>query len=258
MMQIGERDLVVFQPVALAPEHQADVSRRAATFSAAMPRGAAGIDHGLGLIVRARRRGEHVGEIADRRLDRVVDLRAVEDAVRPRGHHVRRARPASLRAARPGAAPTGRNSPSRAPPRRYCRRAAARPGSRTVPAAPPISWSCRFRRRACRAPFRRSPTSSIAAWRPVARQSEPPRRRRMSVVIAAEVVVRMAETSSQARLSPPGGQCYRRRAGTGPGAPRAQPALPRARSRPTALDKGLLQWRKSRLPIRSSRWTATR
>ena len=189
------------------------------------------VDHGLRLIMRARGRGEHEIEVADRGLDTVVDLRGVEDAVRARRHHVGALGRPAFRAARPGAAATARNSPSRAPPRRYCRQAAARPGSRTAPAAPPISWSCRFRPRACC-------TSPLIHEAAIAAAGRPSNR----VVMRRKRAFRAYRASAIARRL---------------WAPPARPPISSHRY-PHVSKEGLPQWRKSRLPIRSSRWTATR
>ena len=113
---VGERDLVVLEPVALAPEHHAD--------------GLAGRDlrrhqlrrllrrhHRLGLVVRPRRGGEHEGQVGDRRLD------ACRTA-RPRRARGRRRRPRPRRAVGPAVARLDQPQPRQAEIRHGARRRA--------------------------------------------------------------------------------------------------------------------------------------
>src|SRR3989440_7980242 len=83
---VRQRDLVVFQAIALAPEHQADtLARRDLRRSDLRRRGSIG--HRLCLVVRARGCGEHIIQVADRGLDRIEHLHIVKDAVRAGRHH---------------------------------------------------------------------------------------------------------------------------------------------------------------------------
>ena len=110
----------------------------AATIGAASCAASGGVDHRLGLVVRARRGRQHQRAVGDRLLERVVKHRAR----RGRG---RRPTPSSCACSFGQRLPRldqpqprrGRNSPWRAPPRRCSRRAAARPGSPPAPAARP-------------------------------------------------------------------------------------------------------------------------
>ena len=83
--RVGEADLVVFQPVALAPEHHRDRLARGDA-RRGQPRSLIGAEHGLGLIMRARGRGENEMAVGDRGLDGVEQRGGVEDAVGARGH----------------------------------------------------------------------------------------------------------------------------------------------------------------------------
>ena len=77
---VGQRDLVVLEPVALAPEHHAD--RLAGRDLRRHQRGRRlRRYHRLGLVVRPRRGGEHEGAVGDRGLERVEQLGLVEHAV---------------------------------------------------------------------------------------------------------------------------------------------------------------------------------
>jgi len=78
---------VVFQPIALAPEHQPNALAGGDLLRRKLRR-SAGIDHRLGLIVRARRGGKHDIQITDRRFGRLEHLHAVEHTVRAGRHHV--------------------------------------------------------------------------------------------------------------------------------------------------------------------------
>jgi hypothetical protein len=82
---VGERDLLVFEAGALAPEQDADaLARRDARRRDLRRRGR--IDHGLGLVVYASGGGEDQRAVGDSRLDAVEELRLFEDAVGARGH----------------------------------------------------------------------------------------------------------------------------------------------------------------------------
>ena len=85
---VGERDLVVFQPIALAAEQNGDGlaggnARRHQRRRLRRP------DDGLGLVVRPRRGGEDEAAIGDGGFERVVELGAVEDAAGAGRHHAR-------------------------------------------------------------------------------------------------------------------------------------------------------------------------
>ena len=77
---VGERDLLVLQPVALAAEQDAD---RAAAGDAGhdLARRGFGRDHRLGLIVGARGGGEQQRAVGDRLLDGVEQLDRVQNMV---------------------------------------------------------------------------------------------------------------------------------------------------------------------------------
>ena len=90
---VGERDLVVLEPDALAAEQDADGLARRDQRRGEL-RGLRRIDHGLGLVVRPRRGRQHQRAVGDRLLERVVKHRVVEDAVGAGGHLARlRVRP---------------------------------------------------------------------------------------------------------------------------------------------------------------------
>ena len=83
---VGERDFVVLEPVALAPEHHADAlagrDLRRHQLRRLLRR-----HHRLGLVVRPRRGGEHEGQVGDRGLDGVEQFGLVEDPVGAGGGH---------------------------------------------------------------------------------------------------------------------------------------------------------------------------
>ena len=95
--RIGETDLVVFQAVALAPEHQRDLlTRRNARRR--KPRGLVRAEYRLGLVMRARGRGDHEMAIGDRLGEGGVNACGLQHPVGA-GRHDRRlpARPAAAR-----------------------------------------------------------------------------------------------------------------------------------------------------------------
>ena len=80
---VGERDLVVLEPVALAPEHERD------RLAGRHPRRHLGrrrvrADHRLGLVVRARGGGEHESAVGDRVGEPVVQLARCRECGRRR------------------------------------------------------------------------------------------------------------------------------------------------------------------------------
>ncbi len=80
---VGERDLVVLQAIALAPEQDRDILARR-DMRRQERRCLVGAEHGLGLVVGARGRRQHHGAVGDRVGDGLEQCDLIEDAVGPR------------------------------------------------------------------------------------------------------------------------------------------------------------------------------
>ena len=232
---VGERDLGVLQAVALAPEQHAD--RLAGGDARRHQRGRPPRVPITGFAWSCAR-----AVVASTKVQSAIACstvveqpRLVEDAVGAGGRHPgARVGPAVARL-------------DQAQPRQAEIRHGARGGADVVAQlrldqdddrarpALPRSWSCRFRRPASLTPIVRVRGPASAA-----KSSPPPK-------------------SGSCCLSPLAGRCYRAAAGRGNQASveRTPAPRPRLRSRSHA-PKGRFQWRRSRWPIRSSNWTATR